>query len=41
VTQSGLLELLLTAADDLELNFDVELMLKNRHEVIFMPFRNT
>jgi predicted SAM-dependent methyltransferase len=40
-TQSELLELLRTAADELTLDFDVELMLKNGHEVIFVLRRNT
>jgi predicted SAM-dependent methyltransferase len=40
-TQSGLLDLLRTGADDLGLDFDVELMLKNGLEVIFVLRRNT
>lgn len=40
-TQGELLELLRTAADELELDFDIELMLKNRHEVIFVLRRNS
>lgn len=39
-TQAELLELLRTAAAELELDFDIELMLKNRHEVIFVLRRN-
>jgi predicted SAM-dependent methyltransferase len=39
-TQAELLEVLRTAADELELDFDIELMLKNRHEVIFVLRRN-
>jgi predicted SAM-dependent methyltransferase len=39
-TQAELLDLLRTAADELELDFDIELMLKNRHEVIFVLRRN-
>lgn len=39
-TQTELLELLRTAADELELDFDIELMLKNRHEVIFVLRKN-
>ena len=35
-TQPEMLELLRVAADELELDFDVELMLKNRHEVVFV-----
>ena len=35
-TQAELLELLQTAARELELDFDIELMLKNGHEVIFV-----
>jgi SAM-dependent methyltransferase len=39
-TQAELLDLLRTAADELDLDFDIELMLKNRHEVIFVLRRN-
>jgi SAM-dependent methyltransferase len=39
-TQTALLELVLIAAAELELDFDVELMLKNGHEVIFVLRRN-
>jgi predicted SAM-dependent methyltransferase len=39
-TQSELLELLQTAASELELDFDIELMLKNGLEVIFVLRRN-
>ncbi|HEV3480417.1 MAG TPA: methyltransferase domain-containing protein [Gaiellaceae bacterium] len=39
-TQAELLELLRTAADELHLDFDIELMLKNRHEVIFVLRKN-
>jgi predicted SAM-dependent methyltransferase len=39
-TQTELLEVLRTAADELELDFDVELMLKNGLEVIFVLRRN-
>jgi predicted SAM-dependent methyltransferase len=35
-TQTELLELLRTAADELDLDFDIELMLKNGHEVVFV-----
>jgi predicted SAM-dependent methyltransferase len=39
-TQTELLDVLRTAADELELDFDVELMLKNGLEVIFVLRRN-
>jgi predicted SAM-dependent methyltransferase len=39
-TQTELLELLRTASNELELDFDVELMLKNGLEVIFVLRRN-
>lgn len=39
-TQRELLDLLATAAEELGLDFDIELMLKNRHEVIFVLRRN-
>jgi predicted SAM-dependent methyltransferase len=35
-TQTELLELLRAAADELDVDFDIELMLKNRQEVIFV-----
>jgi SAM-dependent methyltransferase len=39
-TQWELLEVVKTAADELKLDFDIELMLKNRHEVVFVLRRN-
>ena len=39
-TQTQLLEVIRIAADELDLDFDVELMLKNAHEVIFVLRRN-
>jgi predicted SAM-dependent methyltransferase len=39
-TQWELLEVVKTAAQELKLNFDIELMLKNRHEVVFVLRRN-
>jgi SAM-dependent methyltransferase len=39
-TQAELLDLLRTAADELDLDFDIELMLKNRHEVVFVLRKN-
>jgi hypothetical protein len=39
-TQAELLDLLRVAADELELDFDIELMLKNRHEVVFVLRKN-
>jgi predicted SAM-dependent methyltransferase len=39
-TQTELLEVLRTAAHELALDFDIELMLKNGHEVIFVLRRN-
>jgi predicted SAM-dependent methyltransferase len=40
-TQNELLDLLRTTADELELDFDLELMLKNGLEVIFVLRKNT
>jgi predicted SAM-dependent methyltransferase len=39
-TQAELLDLIRAAADELELDFDIELMLKNGHEVVFVLRRN-
>jgi predicted SAM-dependent methyltransferase len=39
-TQTEMLEVLRTAADEFGLDFDIELMLKNRHEVVFVLRRN-
>jgi SAM-dependent methyltransferase len=39
-TQAELLDLLRAAADELDLDFDIELMLKNRHEVVFVLRKN-
>jgi SAM-dependent methyltransferase len=39
-TQADLIELVQTASRELGLDFDVELMLKNQHEVVFVLRRN-
>jgi SAM-dependent methyltransferase len=39
-TQAELLDLIRAAADELDLHFDIELMLKNRHEVVIVLRKN-